>query len=247
MSGHSKWNNIKHKKGKNDAAKAKIFTKIGKEIAIAVKEGGPNPSSNGKLRDLIAKAKENNVPNDNIERSIKKAASADSANYEVIYYEGYGPSGIAVIVEAMTDNRNRTSGDLRHYFDKFGGNMGTTGCVSFLFEDKGVITASKEGIDEDQITDYAIEAGADDVNTEDEECYEITCDPNSVADVRKALEGFGVKVATSDTTKIPSTMVTLDNEDDVIKMNRLLDAFDENDDVTNVWHNWDAPVSDEEE
>ena len=247
MSGHSKWKNIMHKKGKNDAARAKIFTKIGKEIAIAVKEGGPNPTSNSKLRDLIAKAKENNVPNDNIERSIKKAASADSANYEVINYEGYGPSGIAVIVEAMTDNRNRTSGDVRHYFDKFGGNMGTTGCVSFLFADKGIIIASREGIDENQIMDYAIEAGADDVNTEDSECYEITCEPNDIEAVRKALEGFGVKVTSSETTKIPSTMVTLDNEDDVIKMNRLLDAFDENDDVTNVWHNWDAPVEDDEE
>ncbi len=246
MSGHSKWKNIMHKKGKNDAARAKIFTKIGKEIAIAVKEGGPNPTSNSKLRDLIAKAKENNVPNDNIERSIKKAASADSANYEVINYEGYGPSGIAVIVEAMTDNRNRTSGDIRHYFDKFGGNMGTTGCVSFLFADKGIILASTEGVSEEQITDYAIEAGADDVNTDDSECYEISCDPNAVDSVKSALVGFGVKIISAEATKIPSTTVTLEDEEEIIKMNRLLDAFDENDDVTNVWHNWDMPAEEEE-
>ncbi len=247
MSGHSKWKNIMHKKGKNDAARAKIFTKIGKEIAIAVKEGGPNPTSNSKLRDLIAKAKENNVPNDNIERSIKKAASADSANYEVIFYEGYGPAGVAVIVETMTDNRNRTGGEVRHYFDKFGGNMGTTGCVSFLFSDTGIILASREGVSEEQIMDYAIEAGADDVNTEDAENYEITCDVNAIADVRSALEGFGVKIVSTESTKIPSTTVTLTDEDDVVKMNRLLDAFDDNDDVTNVWHNWDAPETEDEE
>lgn len=247
MSGHSKWKNIMHKKGKNDAARAKIFTKIGKEIAIAVKEGGPNPTSNSKLRDLIAKAKENNVPNDNIERSIKKASSADAADYEVIYYEGYGPSGTAVIVEATTDNRNRTGGDVRHYFDKFGGNMGTTGCVSFMFADKGIILVSKDGISEEQIMDSAIEAGADDVNTEEADFYEITCEANDTEAVRGALEGMGIKISSSEVTKIPSTMVTLDDEEDVIKMNRLLDAFDDNDDVTNVWHNWDMPEEEDED
>lgn len=247
MSGHSKWSTIKRKKEKTDNQRAKVFTKIGREIAVVVREGGPDPASNSKLKDVIAKAKANNVPNDNIERSIKKASSADAADYEVIYYEGYGPSGTAVIVEATTDNRNRTGGDIRHYFDKFGGNMGTTGCVSFLFADKGVILVSKEGVSEEAIMDSAIEAGADDVNTEEEEYYEITCEANDTEAVRAALEGMGVKISSSEVTKIPSTMVTLDNEDDVIKMNRLLDAFDENDDVTNVWHNWDMPAEEDED
>ncbi|MBQ7897401.1 MAG: YebC/PmpR family DNA-binding transcriptional regulator [Clostridia bacterium] len=237
MSGHSKWANIKHKKEKTDAQRAKVFTKIGKEIAVAVKEGGPNPSSNSKLRDIIAKAKSNNVPNDNIDRIIKKASN-DDANYEVIYYEGYGPSGIAVIVEATTDNRNRTSAEVRHYFDKFGGNMGAIGCVSFMFSDKGVIVIENEDIDEDKLMEDALDAGAEDVAI-DEEAFEITTAPADLSAVAEALTAKGYTLASSEQSKVPSTYSALESEDDITMMTKLLDALDDNEDVTNVWHNWE--------
>ena len=240
MSGHSKWKNIMHKKEKTDAQKAKVFTKVGKEIAVAVKEGGPDPASNTKLRDLITKAKSLNVPNDNIDRIIKKASSNDAADYEVIYYEGYGPSGTAVIVEATTDNRNRTGAEVRHYFDKFGGNLGTIGCVSFMFTDKGTIVVDNEDedIEEDTIMEDALDAGAEDVAGE-EGFFEITTSPADLDAVAKALEAKGYKINSAEQDKIPSNYVGLSSEDDITKMNRLLDALEENEDVTNVWHNWD--------
>lgn len=240
MSGHSKWKNIMHKKEKTDAQKAKVFTKVGKEIAVAVKEGGPDPVSNSKLRDLITKAKSLNVPNDNIDRIIKKASSNDAADYEVIYYEGYGPSGTAVIVEATTDNRNRTGAEVRHYFDKFGGNLGTIGCVSFMFSDKGVIVIDNEDgdIDEDVIMEAALEAGAEDVAAE-EGFFEVTTAPSDLDAVKTALEGAGYKLTSAEQDKIPSNYVSLSSEDDILKMNRLLDSLEENEDVTNVWHNWE--------
>ena len=189
MSGHSKWSTIKRKKEKTDNQRAKIFTKIGREIAVAVREGGPDPSSNSKLKDVISKAKANNVPNDNIERIIKKAAGDGNAdNFEEIIYEGYGPSGIAVIVETLTDNRNRTAGEMRHYFDKYGGNMGQSGCVSFMFSRQGVIVIEKEDVDEDSLMDDALEAGASDFLTDDEDVFEIRTDANSVGKIRDILE-----------------------------------------------------------
>ncbi len=238
MSGHSKWNNIKHKKEKTDAQRAKVFTKIGKEIAMAVKAGGADPNSNSKLRDLIAKAKSLNVPNDNIDRVIKKAASSDSENYESIIYEGYGPSGIAVIVECATDNRNRTSADLRHYFDKFGGNLGTTGCVAYLFSDAGVILVDAEGVDEDAIMETALEAGADDISLEDD-AFEILTPVSDVYTVKDALVQAGYQVLSTEEAKIPSTYVNLSEEEAVIKMQKLIDALDDNEDVQNYWHNWE--------
>lgn len=239
MSGHSKWKNIMHKKEKTDLQRAKIFTKIGKEIAIAVREGGPDPASNSKLKDLIAKAKANNVPNDNIERSIKKASGADGAvNYEVILYEGYGPSGVAVIVETTTDNRNRTGADMRHYFDKYGGNLGQTGCVSYMFEDKGIIAIEAEGVDEEVLMEAALEAGAEDFSSEDE-VFEITTAPSDLSSVTDALTEKGYKFISCEQSKVPANYVTLTAEDDLKNMNKLLEMFDENDDVTNVWHNWE--------
>ncbi len=228
-----------HKKEKTDLQRAKIFTKIGKEIAIAVRDGGADPASNGKLKDLIAKAKANNVPNDNIERSIKKASGADgNVNYEVILYEGYGPSGVAVIVETTTDNRNRTGADMRHYFDKYGGNLGQTGCVSYMFEDKGVIAIEAEGIDEEELMDAALEAGAEDISNEGE-VFEITTAPSDLSSVTDALTAKGYKFVSCEQSKIPANYVTLTGEDDLKNMNKLLEMFDENDDVTNVWHNWE--------
>lgn len=238
MSGHSKWNNIKHKKEKTDAQRAKVFTKIGKEIAMAVKAGGPDPNANSKLRDLISKAKGLNVPNDNIDRIIKKAASSDAENYESIYYEGYGPSGIAFIVECATDNRNRTSADLRHYFDKFGGNLGTTGCVSYLFSDKGIILIEAEGVDEDALMEAALEAGAEDIGLE-EDTFEVLTPVNDLYAVKEALEGAGYKILSTEEAKIPSTFVSLSDEDSTIKMQKLIDALDDNEDVQNYWHNCD--------
>jgi len=239
MSGHSKWKNIMHKKEKTDAQRAKVFTKIGKEISIAVKAGGPDPTSNPKLKDLIAKAKSNNVPNDNIERVIKKAASGDTENYEELSYEGYGPSGIAVIVEATTDNRNRTGADLRHYFDKFGGNLGTTGCVSFMFEDKGVIVIEANAkATEDAVMEAALNAGAMDFVAE-EGAFEIYTDPADVSAVRDELAAQGFEAVSAEVEKVPSTYVTLTNEDDIVKMNRLLEMLEDNEDVINVWHNWE--------
>ena len=240
MSGHSKWNNIKHKKEKTDAQKAKIFTKIGKEITVAVKMGGGDPNSNSKLRDLIAKAKSNNVPNDNIERCIKKALGAQDVNYEEIVYEGYGPCGVAVIVETATDNRNRTAGDIRHYFDKFGGNMGQTGCVSYMFEPKGLIVIEDEDgeIDEDALMEMALEAGAEDFSGEDG-VFEITTETDDVYAVKEALEAAGYTITSAEQTKLPSTYVTLENEDDIKHMALMLEHMDENDDVINVYHNWE--------
>ena len=248
MSGHSKWNNIKRKKEKTDGAKAKIFTKIGRELAVAVKEGGgPDPASNSKLKDCIAKAKAANGPNDNIERIIRKAAGDnDGAKYENITYEGYGPSGVAVIVEALTDNRNRTAADVRHYFDKFGGNLGTTGCVSFLFEEKGVIVIEKEGRDEDTVMEDALEAGASDFQA-DEDVFEISTLPDDFSGVREDLENKGYEFVSAEVEMVPTTYTTLADEESQTKMQKLLDALEDNDDVQNVWHNWDAPESDDDE
>ena len=225
MSGHSKWANIKHKKEKTDAQKAKIFTKIGKEITIAVKAGGGDPNVNSKLRDLISKAKSNNVPNDNIERCIKKALGATDVNYEEVVYEGYGPSGVAVIVEATTDNRNRTAGEVRHYFDKFGGNMGQTGCVGYMFEPKGLIVIEDEDgeIDEDKLMETALEAGAEDLSS-DEGVFEITCESDDVYAIKEALEAAGYTITSAEQTKLPSTYVTLETEDD-IKVMREIGAY----------------------
>ena len=241
MSGHSKWNNIKNKKEKTDAQEAKIFTKIGKEIAICVRDGGGDPNTNGKLRDLIAKAKANNVPNDNIERAIKKATGADAVQYEEITYEGYGPSGVAVIVEAATDSRNRTASDVRHYFDKYGGNLGSNGCVSYMFEDKGVIILLREdneGVDEDQLMEDALEAGAEDFSS-DEETFEITTEPSDVYAIKEALEAKGYKVESAEEDKIPNTYVTLESEDDIKNMNLLIEHLEESDDVQEIYHNWE--------
>jgi len=239
MSGHSKWANIKHKKEKTDRQRASVFTKIGKEITIAVKAGGGDPASNSKLRDLIAKAKANNVPNDNIERCIKKAMGADSANYEKVIYEGYGPSGIAVIVEATTDNRNRTAGEVRHFFDKFGGNLGQVGCVGYLFTDKGVIILLRENVkDEDALMETALEAGAADFVASDD-CFEIYTEPDDLYSVKEAIEAAGYEVESAENDKIPSTYVTLESEDDIKHMNLLLENLEDNDDVMNVYHNWE--------
>lgn len=241
MSGHSKWNNIKNKKEKTDAQKGKVFTKIGKEIQICVRDGGGDPNTNGKLRDLIAKAKANNVPNDNIERAIKKALGADSVQYEEIIYEGYGPSGVAVIVETATDSRNRTASDVRHFFDKYGGNLGASGCVSYMFDDKGVIILLKEdneGVDEDALMEAALEAGAEDFSSDDE-TYEITTEPDDLYAVREALEKLGYKVESAEEEKIPQNYVTLENEDDIKNMNLLIEHLEDSDDVQEIYHNWE--------
>ncbi|MBP5236929.1 MAG: YebC/PmpR family DNA-binding transcriptional regulator [Clostridia bacterium] len=238
MSGHSKWKNIMHKKEKTDAQRAKVFTKIGKEIAVAVRDGGPDPVSNGKLRDLIAKAKSSNVPNDNIERIIKKASSSDADNYEEVTYEGYGPAGIAVIVEAMTDNRNRTGGDVRHFFDKYGGNLGQPGCVAYLFSEQGTIIILREGIDEDKLMEDALEAGASDFES-DEEFFEISTEPSDVYAVREALEKKGYAIESSEVEKVPSVYVKLENEDDIKNMNNLLEHLEDSDDISNIYHNWE--------
>lgn len=241
MSGHSKWNNIKRKKEATDGAKAKVFTKIGREIAVCVKEGGGDPNNNSKLRDLIAKAKSNNVPNDNIDRVIKKAmGDGDKTSYEANVYEGYGPSGVAVIVETLTDNKNRTAGDIRHYFDKFGGNLGTTGCVSFMFSDKGIIVIENKGYDEDKVMDDVFDAGASDFSMDDE-AVEIEAEPSDVGAVREALEAKGYTVLSAEVEKIPATYTTLTDEDAIKKMGLLLEHLEDNDDVQNVYHNWDMP------
>lgn len=239
MSGHSKWKNIMHKKEKTDAQRASVFTRIGKEISIAVREGGPDPASNSKLRDLIQKAKANNVPNDNIDRVIKKAAGGDGEQYEVVIYEGYGAGGVAVIVETTTDNRNRTAADIRHYFDKCGGNMGTTGCVSFMFADKGVIVVDAKSVsDEDKFMEDALECGAVDFIGEDG-VFEIFTDVYELSAVRDALEGKGYVFLSAEVEKIPSTYVRLEDEEMKVKMQKLLDLLEDNDDVQNVWHNWE--------
>lgn len=240
MSGHSKWNNIKHKKEKADAAKAKIFTKIGKEMAVAIKAGGADPNSNSKLRDLIAKAKANNVPNDNIQRTIKKFSDNSDVNFEEIIYEGYGPSGVAIIVETSTDNRNRTAGNVRAWFNKYGGNMGQNGCVSYLFEEKGVITIVDEDdeIDEDKIMEDALECGAEDIRSDEGE-YSIYTDRDELDSVRDAVIALGYKISTADVAKVPSTYVTLENDDDIENMEKMLEKFNEDDDVNAVYTNWD--------
>lgn len=245
MSGHSKWNNIKRKKEKTDAQKAKVFTKIGREISVAVREGGADPANNGKLRDLIAKAKASNVPNDNIDRIIKKAAGeGDKNTYMDMVYEGYGPCGVAVIVEALTDNKNRTAGDLRHYFDKCGGNLGQNGCVSYLFSEKGIIVIDNEDekYSEDQLMEDCMEAGAEDFEINGE-VVEVTAssDPAEFREVREALEAKGYSFVEADIQKVPSTFTKIDDVEMQEKMQKLLDMLDDNDDVQNVYHNWEAP------
>ena len=240
MSGHSKWANIKHKKEKTDAAKGKIFTKIGKEITIAVKEGGGDPTNNSKLRDLIQKAKANNVPNDNIERCIKKALGGGGENYEEVSYEGYGPAGVAVIVTATTDNRNRTAGNVRSYFSKYHGNMGQTGCVGYLFSDIGEIVINNEDgdIDEDKLMEQALEAGAADFKAEGD-VFIITTEPDDVFSIQEDLRAAGYEILSADKTKQASTSVTLESEDDIKFMNLLIEKLEEDDDVMDVYHNWE--------
>ena len=241
MSGHSKFANIKHKKEKNDAKKGKIFTIIGREIVIAVKEGGPDPANNSKLRDVIAKAKANNMPNDTIERGIKKAAGDSNAdNYEKITYEGYGPNGIAIIVETLTDNKNRTAADVRSAFTKGQGSIGTPGCVSFMFDKKGQIIIAKEDCDmeADDLMMLALDAGAEDFSEEDD-CYEIITDPDEFSQVREALEKEGIVMAEADVTMIPQTYVALDDETAMKNIQRTLDLLDDNDDVQYVYTNLD--------
>lgn len=240
MSGHSKWNNIKRKKEATDAVKGKVFTKIGREITVCVKEGGADPNNNSKLRDLIAKAKASNVPNDNIDRVIKKAAGSDDKNsYETMVYEGYGPSGVAVIVECLTDNKNRTAGDVRHYFDKFGGNLGTTGCVSFMFTQKGFVILENTGIDEDTVMEDCFEFGGDDL-TVNEETIEIECAPENLHALREGMTSKGYNVLSADSEQVPSTYTTLTDEDSIKKMELLLEHLEDNDDVQNVYHNWET-------
>ena len=241
MAGHSKFANIKHKKEKNDAVKGKIFTKLGREIAVAVKEGGPDPNVNSRLKDVIAKAKANNMPNDTIERSIKKAAGdANAVNYEPITYEGYGPNGIAIIVEALTDNKNRTASNVRAAFSKGNGNVGTPGCVSFMFDRKGQIIIDKEecSLKADDLMMLALDAGAEDFR-EEEDSYEIITDPDSFSEVREHLEKEGIPMVQAEVTMIPQTWVELTDEQDIKNMNRILEILEEDDDVQEVYHNWD--------
>ena len=240
MSGHSKWHNIQAKKGKADAARGKIFTKLGREILIAVKQGGPDPAGNSKLKDVISKCKANNMPNDTINNAIKKASGAtDTSNYEEITYEGYGTNGVAVIVEASTDNRNRTAADVRHVFDKAGGNLGTTGCVSYMFNKKGVIVIEKETckMDEEELMMLALDAGAEDFEAS-EEVYEITTDPADFSAVREKLEEEGFEFLEAEVQMVPTTMVSLD-EKGCEKMERLIEKLEDLDDVANIYHNWE--------
>ena len=241
MSGHSKFANIKHKKEKNDAKKGKIFTVIGREIVIAVKEGGPDPNNNSKLRDVIAKAKANNMPNDTIDRGIKKAAGDSNAdNYERITYEGYGPSGVAIIVETLTDNKNRTAGNVRSHFTKGSGSIGTPGCVSFMFDRKGQIIIDKEEceMDADDLMMIALDAGAEDFS-EEEDSFEVLTDPDEFSAVREALEKEGIPMMEAEVAMIPQTYVSLTDEKDITNIQRILDLLDEDDDVQEVYHNWE--------
>ena len=245
MSGHSKFANIKHKKEKNDAAKGKIFTIIGRELAVAVKEGGPDPNNNSRLRDVIAKAKANNMPNDTIDRGIKRAAGdANAVNYEHVTYEGYGPSGIAIIVEALTDNKNRTASNVRNAFTKGNGSLGTSGCVSYMFDQKGQIIIDKEELedecgemDADELMMTALDAGAEDFN-EEEDSFEILTAPDDFSAVREALEKAGIPMVEAQVAMVPQTYVDLTDEKDVKNLQRTLDLLDEDDDVTDVWTNW---------
>ena len=243
MSGHNKWSTIKRKKEKTDNARAKVFTKIGREIAVAVKEGGPDPAGNSKLKDVIAKAKAANVPNDNIKRTIDKALGAgNTENYEKITYEGYGPQGVAVIVETMTDNRNRTAGEMRHYFDKYGGNMGAANCVSWSFDKKGVIVIDNEDeeLDEDTVMMDALDAGAADFENEGDETMTVYTAEDDVAAVADALTAKGYKLLSAQVEMLPQNgYIKLTNEDDIKNMQKMLDMFEDNDDVQNVWHNWE--------
>ena len=240
MSGHSKWHNIQARKSKVDAARGKIFTKLGRELLVAVKSGGPDPESNAKLKDVVAKCKAANMPNDTINKAIKKASGeGNSANYEEITYEGYGPNGVAVIVEASTDNKNRTAADVRHVFDKAGGNLGTSGCVSYMFNKKGVIVIEKAStdMDEDELMMLALDAGAEDFETE-EEIYQVTTEPSDFTAVREKLEEAGLSFLEAEVQMVPSTTVELDEKGQE-KMERLIDRLDELDDVMNVYHNWE--------
>ena len=241
MSGHSKFANIKHKKEKNDAKKGKIFTVIGREIAVAVKEGGSDPANNSRLRDIIAKAKANNMPNDTIERGIKKAAGdLGNVTYEFCTYEGYGPKGIAIIVDCLTDNKNRTAGNVRSAFTKGNGNMGTSGCVSYMFDKKGQIIIDKEEceMDADELMMIALDAGAEDF-AEEEDSYEVLTDPDDFSAVREALEAEGIPMISAEVTMIPQNYVELTDEADIKALNKTLDLLDDDDDVQNVYHNWD--------
>ncbi|MBQ8072519.1 MAG: YebC/PmpR family DNA-binding transcriptional regulator [Clostridia bacterium] len=248
MSGHSKWHNIQAKKGKADAQRGAIFTKIGREIAIAVREGGANPESNGKLRDVIAKAKANNMPNDNIQRSIKKA-SGELSNvvYEEITYEGYAPGGVAIIVDTISDNRNRTASDIRHCFAKYGGNMGTTGSVGFMFDTRGVLVVERTpGMDEDELMMMALDAGAEDVRP-DEDVVEILTDPNDFSKVREALEQQGLTFLSAEVQKLPQNTVAVTDPETVEKIQKMLDLLEESDDVQNVYHNAELPEEEDDE
>lgn len=242
MSGHSKWNNIKHKKERSDAARAKVFTRFSREMAVAIRAGGSaDPAVNSRLRDIIAKAKANNVPNENIERVLKKFSEARDITFEEITYEGYGPSGVAVIVETATDNRNRTAGNIRSYFSKYHGNMGSTGCVSFMFDERGVIEIVDEDgeIDEEALMEAALEAGATDIESE-EGVYIIYTEVDDVTAVAEALTAQGYHLESADRAMVPSTYVTLENDDDVKFMTLLLEKLEDDDDVVHVFHNWDA-------
>lgn len=237
MSGHSKWSTIKRKKGANDAARAKVFTKLAREISVAVKEGGTDPNNNSRLRDLLAKGRAANVPQDNLMRAIKKAEGDDKTNYESIVYEGYGHSGIAVIVECLSDNRNRTASNVRHYFDKFGGNLGTSGCVSFMFEDKGIIVCEEENVDEEKALEACMEAGANDVSFEEEGVIEFETDPSQVGNVANALREMGYNVTSAEASKVPNNYTKVEDEEALRKLALFFDALDEDDDVQNVYNN----------
>ena len=242
MSGHSKWSTIKRKKGEKDGARAKVVTKISREILVCIKEtGSADPANNSRLAALVQKAKANNIPNDNIDRLLKKAAGGSEKNdYENCVYEGYGPNGVAVIVECLTDNRNRTAGEIRHYFDKFGGNLGASGCVSFMFSLKGIVVLNNEegNIDEDKAMEDILESGAEDFSFEDS-CVEITTDPAEVGRVAEALTALGYEVISAEAEQVPSTYTKLTDEEHIKKMGLLLETLDDNDDVQNVWHNWE--------
>lgn len=248
MSGHSKWANIKHKKGKADAVRGKIFTKIGREIAIAVREGGSDPDVNGKLRDIIAKAKANNMPNDNISRSIKKAAGElGTINYEEVVYEGYAPGGMAVIVETLTDNRNRTASDIRHYFDKCGGSLGANGCVSWMFDRKGLLVVErKPNMDEDEMMMMALEAGASDIQSL-EDAFEIYTEVSDFSAVREALEAQSLPFISAELTRVPQNTVEVTDPEALEKIEKLIELLDDMDDVQNVYHNGELPEEEEEE
>lgn len=241
MSGHSKWSTIKRKKGEKDGARAKVFTKISREIIVAIKEGGGDPNNNAKLATLIQKAKSNNIPNDNIDRLIKKAVGGGEKNdYENCVYEGYGPNGVAVIVDCLTDNRNRTAGEVRHYFDKFGGNMGTQGCVSFMFSKKGVLVIEREDLekDEDTVMSDALECGASDFEADDD-VFTIYTETDDFGAVRDELEKLGYTFVSAEIEMVPSTYTKLEDEETATKMQKMLDMFEDNDDIQNVWHNWE--------